>query len=62
MKDDRQCLRLRMLEADSALLDMSLTVAKHITEDGELRERWREAAQQVSAAVTQALRADHTAG
>ena len=37
MKDDRQCLRLRMLEGDSALLDMSLTVTKHITE-GQLRE------------------------
>ena len=61
MKDDRQCLRLRMLEGDSALLDMSLTVTKHITE-GQLRERWREAAQQVYSAVTQALGADYAAG
>ena len=58
MKGDRQCLRLRMLEGSSALLDLSLTVTSHITE-GKLRERWREAAQQVYSTVTQALGAEY---
>ena len=54
MKGGRQCLRLRMLEGDSALLDLSLTVEGQVTE-GELRKRWQGAAQAVYTLVTQAL-------
>ena len=59
MKGGRQCLRLRMLEGDSALLDLSLTVERHVTE-GELRKRWQGAAQAVYTTVTRALSEGYT--
>ena len=45
---------LRMLEGNSALLDLSLTSERHVTE-GELRKRWQGAAQAVYTTVTRAL-------
>lgn len=61
MKGGRQCLRLRMLEGDGALLDLSLTVTGRVTE-GRLRERWQEAAQLIYTTVTAALSEGYTDG
>lgn len=61
MKGGRQCLRLRMLEGNSALLDLSLTSERHVTE-GELRKRWQGAAQAVYTTVTRALSEGYAEG
>lgn len=59
LSDGRLCIRLRLLEADTALLDLLLTLGEASMTC--LQRRWRSAAQQVYDTLTAALGADFDA-